>query len=785
MTSAVPELAMSQRYARAVGLTAPKIAVSTSGNSVEGYWLDERHFFFLAERIEPSLGRMLAHPSIANCETARIEEVISLKELVALLSHQLGYELDMAALSSAEFDMPDSNTLGISVGARDFLVEVNRRVITSRASLETSALYSPDGRYACFVKGHDLWLRERNTGAEQSLTHGGTPHSRFGQQSETGLSAVSYRKRPSPVALWSPDSQWLLTYRVDEQSLPELALIQHSPPGGGRPVLHRFKYPMPGDPLPTATYAAIHIASGRVVSFDDVPAQVMGFPRFFSRMAWFDGAHKAWFVRIDRYAKQADLVSLDLASGASGVVLSERTVSGYLELNPLIIGSPNVRILAGSNSVIWFSERDGWGHLYLYDAVTGRLKNRITTGSWSVRDIVQVDEERGKILFLASGMDASEDPTRRSLCAVNLDGTHFKTLLTYRGDIFVPKTEPCGLDQDRPFRPANSRAGISPDGRFAVVRYASIDRGNRTEIVELSSGRGFPIASAQPALCDVPPRQFMALAADGKTRLDGVMFLPADFDESRRYPLIDYIYPGPQVAQLPQSFRSVNSSHAMALAELGFVTIMLNTRGVPFGSRAAHQIGYGALLEPQLADHAAVIRQLCEQHPYIDRERIGILGESAGGAATARALFDYSEIFKVGVAACGNHDPTFYSAYWSDKYRGPDSGDAWAGQANSAAAHKLKGKLLLISGDMDENVHLSQTLSLVDALVRANRDFDLLIIPNEGHTVLFTSGYAQRRAWDYFVRNLLGEAPPPNFELKFEPYELARFAKVFWREVQQ
>jgi dipeptidyl aminopeptidase/acylaminoacyl peptidase len=227
------------------------------------------------------------------------------------------------------------------------------------------------------------------------------------------------------------------------------------------------------------------------------------------------------------------------------------------------------------------------------------------------------------------------------------------------------------------------------------------------------------------------------------------------------------------------------SAQARALAELGFVTIMLDSRGIPTGSRAVHQIGYPELLEPQLADHAAVVRQLCERHPFIDGQHIGMIGWSAGGFATARSLCDYGEIFKVGVAACGNHDSTYYSTVWSDKYRGPGDREAWSRQANRAAAHKLAGKLLLISGDLDENVHMSHTLSLVDALIQANKDFDLLIVPNEAHYLMMSNGYAQRRAWDYFVRNMLGETPPPNFEIRFEPHELAHWMKSYWREFQQ
>jgi dipeptidyl aminopeptidase/acylaminoacyl peptidase len=203
------------------------------------------------------------------------------------------------------------------------------------------------------------------------------------------------------------------------------------------------------------------------------------------------------------------------------------------------------------------------------------------------------------------------------------------------------------------------------------------------------------------------------------------------------------------------------------------------------GSRAFHQAGYGRLLEPQLADHAAVVRQLCARHTFLDAERVGIFGHSAGGAAAARALFDYGDLFKVGVAVCGNHDPSLYAATWSDKYRGIQSGEVAAEYANAAVAHKLRGKLLLVSGDMDENVHLSHTLSLVDALIGGNRDFDLLIVPNAGHGVMLMHAYCQRRIWDYFVRHLLGETPVSGFQLDFTPHELMRFGRCLLQEARQ
>jgi dipeptidyl-peptidase-4 len=777
---------MSQSYARALRVTGPKLAAETSGVAVDGYWIDDNRLYFLAERMEPSLGRMVAVPSIADCNSNKVEEVIPLDALASLLREHSGQPLDLEQLSSAEFDMPDCDSLAVSLGGKDYLIDPNsRRILAVAASLDRPALYSPDGRYACFVRGSDLWLRERNSGAERPLTEDGAANYCYGQESETDASVLAYRERKHPVGLWSSDSQWFLTHRIDERLLPDFALVQHVPPAGGRPVLHQYKYPIPGDPLPSAVYLAIHIASGRVVTFDDFPVPITSFSPFSVRRAWFGARDMVWFVYMDRYCKQATLVSLDLATGTGEIVLSEAAASGYLDLNPFILATPNVRTLKKSDEIIWFSERDGWGHLYLYDALTGQLKNRITSGSWVIRDIVRVDEERRKVLLLAGGIDPTSDPARRSLCSVNLDGSEFEVLIAHEGDIYVPVTEPCGRDQDRPFRPSNAPSGISPDGRFGLVRYGSVERGNLTQIANLRKGGGFTVAAALPAADEAAPRHFTSLAADGVTQLHGVMFFPSDFDETRRYPLIDYIYPGPQLAHQPQSFHSVNSAQAMALAELGFIAMMLDTRGTPVGSRSFHQVGYGELLEPHLADHAAVVRDLCMQHSFVDADRIGIIGYSAGGAAAARALFDYGDVFKVGVSGCGNHDSSLLRAMWSDKYRGPDGGERWAEQSNAAAAYKLQGKLLLFTGATDDNVPISHTFLLVDALIRANKDFDLLVVPNEGHLLMMTCGYVQRRVWDYFVRHLLGEEPPAHFAIEFAPHELAAFGRNFIRELRQ
>lgn len=782
-------MSMLARYTQALRLTGPKYAAQNPGTAVEGYWIDDHSFYFLAEKLEPSLGCIVDVPSIVDCRTRRVQEVMSLAELAQVLNERnekADQPVDVDALSLAEFDMPDRNTLVVSVKGSDFRIDLGQgRVVESVASREVPPAYSPDGRFACFVKGHDVWLRESATGQERALTTDGAPYYAYGQKSGACLQMISYRRIPTVVGFWSPDSQWFVTRRVDERGVPDVHLVQNVPPGGGRPILHTSKFAYPGDPTPVVTFVAIHVPTARVVVFDAFPFSDTT-PWEPLQTVWFGAADTVWAIRRDRFFQKAELIRLDLARGTGRIVLTESVSRGQINFLSRAIGLMNVRSLDASNELIWYSDRDGWAHLYLYDSETGALKNQMTRGPWRVRDLVEVDEKQRKVLFLASGIDADADRAQRSLCSVNFDGSGFEVLLAHDGDIYVSPNAPSTfVVKKTPFQPSPKRTGISPNGQLAVVRYGSVERGNRTDIVDLTTRRGFTLCSAQPAAKQILPRRFTALAADGVTRLHGVMFFPSDFDANKRYPLIDDVYPGPQISHQPQTFRAADASLSMALAELGFITIIIDTRAIPLGSREFQQAGYGSVFEPQLADHAAVVRQLCERHAFIDRERIGAMGYSAGGNATAGAMLRYGDIFKVGVAVCGVYDPRFYSTVYSDRFRGPGTPETFAAQAQTSVAHQLTGKLLLISGDMDENVHVAHTLRLVDALIRANRDFEMLIVPNEGHYLMENNGYVYRRVWDFFVTHLLGETPPRDFEIRFEPHEIAPFDKRYWREGMQ
>jgi dipeptidyl aminopeptidase/acylaminoacyl peptidase len=774
---------MRERYERAAAALPTTVLPRTPGNAVEGYWIDDHRYFYLAEHLDGLSGRIVETPSIIDALTGVGRALIPPSTLARLLSEEREPPVGPPELAKVQYDMPEPGLLAVGFEGRWRLMDLaSERVVKTEAEAPTPELYSPDGESACFLEDHDLWLRNRHTGSIRPLTLDGARHDAYAQQPEHGVSPLSSRRRPTPVGTWSRDSQWFLTHRIDERELPEAALVQNAPPGGGRPLLHTFKFATPGDPLPLLTFVAIHAPTGRMVTA--FAGEMPLFSPFSMKTAWFPDARTFCFIQGDRHQRRATLIEVSLETGEARTLISETVTTGYIDLHPIIATQPNVRRLTASDAVIWPSEREGWAHLYLCKGGEGHAISQITRGAWQVRDIVHVDEARRRILFTAGGIDPEADPGLRRLCAADFDGGRFQQLLSDTGDVAVRAEPLAGLSQDRPFRPSFAAVGASPGGRHVVARRTHLVEGSRTVIADLETGREILIAATDRAAggVDRGPRLFEALAADGVTRLHGALFSPSDFHESRVYPVIDFLYPGPQSAWQPRSFGSRTSCQAQALAELGFVVVMMDTRGVPFRSRALHQAGYGRQLEPQLSDHVAVVDQLCRRHAFLDPTRVGLLGLSGGGLAAARGLFDYPETFKAAVSIAGNHDSRHYIAGWLNIYGEPDDQEAWREQSSAAAVRKLQGDLFLITGDMDDNVHPSQTLGLVDALIGANKDFDLLIAPNEGHLVLLTSGYVQRRVWDFLVRKLMGAEPPKEFELKFDPVDLASTGKATLRE---
>ncbi|MGH7023176.1 MAG: prolyl oligopeptidase family serine peptidase [Caulobacteraceae bacterium] len=764
----------AELYERAAAITPPKIASKLTGLVGDGYWIDDRHYFFcqVAALVEGMTGFM---PRIVDATTGVVRAVLELEAITAILSGHSEAKIAPADLAAAQYDMPAAGELVITLRPNAYHIALEGPTLLKVEALDpVPALHSPDGRHACFLKEHAVWLKDRANGTAEQLTPDGERYAAYGTVPESGVAPVSGRKFPIPVGLWSAGSDWFVTHRIDERHLPESGLVENTPAGGKRAIPHVFKVSSLSADLPKAEFVAYHPASGRSVSSAERPVGVHVMSPFTLRQCWFTG-DRFFFLDWGRYSSEVALVEMNLTTSALRTVLSETADSGWIDVHPLINGQPIVRPLPASGEVIWYSQRDGSGRLYLHDLADGALKSRITQGDWVVRDIVHVDEAKRRILFLASGFEGDGDLGYRRLCAVDFDGGGFQTVLALEGDLAAKADPVSGVDQLNPYRPSYAPSGASPDGRYVVASIGAVDQATRFVLIGTQTGRVAELSRIDiDSRWTAPrPEPFKVLAADGVTPLFGALYFPTNFDPKDSYPLVDYVYPGPQANWFMRRFPNWIALSLQSVVEIGMVGIVLETRGMPNRNRAFHQAGNGHLLEPQLSDHVAAIEQLCQRNAFLDRKRVGMFGMSGGGAATARALFDYPEMFKVGVSVCGNHDNRNYIAHWMDKYGGRPGTVERDSQSNVEAAHKLQGKLLLMHGDMDDNVHPGHTLAVSAALIAAGKDFEQLILPGATHAVMMESPYAVQKLWSFFARHLLGVEPRDDFILRWTPAEAA------------
>ena len=467
---------------------------------------------------------------------------------------------------------------------------------------------------------------------------------------------------------------------------------------------------------------------------------------------WSNDSKHLAFVSTSRTHQQEWLRVADASNGDIREVFTETAPKFYESGNDAV----NWRYLPSSNEFLWFSEKDNWGQMYLYDLNTGQLKNQITKGDGNVTQLLHVDEKARKLYFLAVGKESGRDPYFQSLYSISFDGSGMKLLTPEDADHAVT---------------------MSDDGRYFVDISSTAVEPQTTVLRDASGELVLDVAkqdiSRLKAAGWVPPTPIIVKARDGKTDLYGYMFKPTKFDAAKKYPIANYVYPGPQIGSCgSRSFRTAHGD-MQALAELGFVVVCIDGMGTPFRSKTFHEFYYGNLGDNTIPDQVSGMKDLAMKYPFIDLERVGMYGHSGGGNATGAAMLHFPDFFKVGIAESGNHDQRDYEDDWAEKWAGlevknPDGTTNYDSQANQNFAKNLKGHLLLAHGTMDDNVPPNNTLLLVDALIKANKDFDLLMIPNVHHGYAEASQYMARRRWDYFVRYLAGNTPPKEYEMK--PY---------------
>jgi dipeptidyl aminopeptidase/acylaminoacyl peptidase len=464
----------------------------------------------------------------------------------------------------------------------------------------------------------------------------------------------------------------------------------------------------------------------------------------FADVEWSPDSKRIAFVSNSRDHKVAQLRTADAVSGEVGEVLVERADTQFESGTTGV----NWRFLPASNEFIWYSEKSGWGHLYLYDLATGKLKNAITQGEWLVTDVVRVDPAARVVYFKAGGREPGRDPYFQHFYRVNFDGSNLRLL--------TPED-------------ANHEVTMSPSGAYFVDVYSKPDVAPVAVLRDDSGKRVVELEKADISKLEAtgwkPPQPIVVKARDGVTDLYGLLYKPTHLDPARKYPIVNYIYPGPQGGSVGSRSFSAARSDNQALAELGFVVVSVDGMGNPGRSKKFHDFYYANMGDNTLPDQIAAMKQLAAKYPWIDIDRAGIWGHSGGGFATADAMFRYPDFFKVGISEAGNHDNREYEDDWGERYQGLLANGNYDDQANQNHAKDLKGKLLLAHGTMDNNVPPYNTLLVVDALIKANKDFDLIMLPNRNHG-FGNEPYMIRRRWDYFVKWLAGEEPPKEYELK-------------------
>lgn len=555
---------------------------------------------------------------------------------------------------------------------------------------------------------------------------------------------------------WAKDSTHFYAFRQDGRGVQELFVINSL--ANPRPKLEKYPYAMPGEDgirkseLHVGSYASKVLARVRPKWRDET----------YHDLHWGKKPSELRFIRIDRLRRNLEFCAVDAGTNECKVLLSE----GF-EQAPISHTPP--RYLDESNEMIWWSERTGWGHFYLYDR-DGKLKNAITSGSWRASAIVAVDAKTRTLYFLGNGREKGENVYYQHLYAVNLDGTGL-TLLD-PGD-------------------ASHYSLLSPSRRFVVDNSSRLDRPSESVLRDAAGNKLMDLEKADLSrLYEYGwklPETFQVKAADGVTDLYGNLWKPFDFDPNKKYPIIAHVYPGPQQEGVTHTFNAYSSN--MQLAQLGFIVVQVGHRGgAPTRSKAYASYGYYNLRDYGLADKKAAIEQLAARYPWIDLSKVGIYGHSGGGFMSAAALLQkpYNEFFKVAVASAGNHDNNIYNNYWAERYHGlkevavkEEGKEKSKGRSeekgtpaappvpqvkfeikvptNAELAANLKGRLLLVHGEMDNNVHPANTMRLVDALIKANKRFDMLILPGKRHSFGDYSPYFQRRMWEFFGEHLLGD----------------------------
>ena len=615
---------------------------------------------------------------------------------------------------------------------------------------DPNAIVSPDGKKAAFIKDHNLWVRDIATKKETQLTTDGVKD--FGYATDN----AGWTHSDRAILLWSPDSTKIATFQQDQRYVSDMYLVTTNV---GTPKLEQWKYPLPEDKEIIKIHRVIiEVDPVKVIRLKMPPDDRRGTlcddiscGGSFDDNEWSDDSKMLAFVSSSRDHKSAKFRVADAATGDVRDVMEEKVATQYESGQ----GTINWKYLPATNEFIWYSERDDWGHLYMYDLTTGKPKWQITKGNFVVTRVLKTDEKSRTIFFEANGREAGRDPYFSHFYRIDFDGKNLQLL--------TPED-------------SNHQISLSPDGKYFIDNYSKPDVPPTAVLRDMQGKLVMDLEKVDVTRLKgagwKPPTPINVKDRNGKWDLYGLMFTPTKMVRGRKYPVINYIYPGPQGGGVGgRSFTAARGDN-QALAELGFVVVIIDGTCNPDRSKSFHDVCYGDMADNTLDDQIAGIKQLAAKNTFMDLTRVGVWGHSGGGFATAMAMFKFPEFYKVGIAESGNHDSRNYEDDWAERYIGllaktaDGKSDNYENQSTHIFAKNLKGKLLLAHGLMDDNVPPYHTWLIVDALTKANKDYDLIVFPQARHGYGQSNFYMMRRRWDYFVKNLLGAEPPAGYELK-------------------
>lgn len=732
---------MLARYQKADSFMPKNISKLVKNISINPHWIAEGSSFWFVEQTNTG-----SKYRVYNAKSNMIKDAFDHQKMALLIGTKKGAEIstDSLNLSGLEFSK-DLKTITLTVNDTIFTTDQKLMSLTEKPAetkLPKNQSESPDKKWIVSVRNYNLHLKNVATGEEKTLTTDGIEKFDYATPYDNWTDLIDITKKevydPKIYVSWTKDSKKFFTYKLDRRKIGLLYLYQSMPDSGFRAKVWAYERGLPGEDVITYQFYAFDVNTATSVKLETPPMAdvcIAGWPQ------WLDKTDNITLSFYDRGYQTRHLYVADAKTGAAKEVINEHAKT-MIETQ-----LSDSRWLDDNKRIVCTSEQDGWNHIYLYNN-DGKLINQVTKGEFVVVKMHYIDDKNNKIFFTACGVDKTIDPYLTQLFSINMDGSNM-TLLT-------PEK-------------AYHSITISPDNKTVVDNFSTINSSPQTVIRRLKDGKiiNRPIKADISALLATGwrfPEPFKTKARDGKTDIYGAIFYPSDFDATKSYPIIDGTYSGPQAVRTPKTFTSAYRAHDVAFAELGFIVVTVDGLGSAMRSKKFHDFSYRNLGDIGAEDHIKAINDLAKTRPYMNRLKVGIYGHSAGGYDAVHALLTHPEFYSVGISSAGNHDHRIAKAWWPEQYMGI-VGSHYDEQSNFKLAGNLEGKLLLIHGDMDNNVNPTSTLRMAGELIKQNKDFDMLIIPNKNHGGVYQLSYFQRKRWDYFVKNLMNVEPPKNYKI--------------------